>query len=169
MKEISNKVTKPDVSDDALEKAYKSMREKLDSMGNLYNLPPEDMEDALQEGFLRLSSHGMDQSDQVKGKLWVTVRNLVIDSFRKRKPVVNLSEIEEEISSVVTPTFDIDYPAIRKQMKEILSPQQWKIMHLLVEEGMDYPEIAENLGMAEGAVRTHVSRARKLLREKMEF
>lgn len=155
--------------DISLEKAYQSMRAKLDSMSNLYNLPVDDMEDVLQESYLRLSPHNNGNETEAKGRFWLTVRNIVVDTFRKRKPMTVLSEVDSFKSFEENPAFEIDHLKIRNQMREILSPRQWKIMHLLVEQGLDYPEIALEMDMAEGAVRTNVSRARKLLREKLEL
>ena len=44
-----------------------------------------------------------------------------------------------------------------------------KIMTMLIEDDLDYPEIAEKLNMKESAVRTNICRARKLLKKNMNL
>lgn len=150
-----------------LEQAYDTLRKKLDVMGDRFNVPKTDMEDMIQEGYLRLADNDIKKEKEALGKLWVTIRNLSIDRFRKNKkesffPIESLNDLSGESHN------RLDYDFLRLQMKALLSPLQYEIMNLLIVKDLDYSEIAACLKISENAVRTHVCRARKILKEKLE-
>lgn len=147
-----------------LEEAYLVLRKRLDALSNTFMVSREDAEDLVQEGYLRLKEKEIKNPEEAKGKLWITIKNLAIDGFRRKKKEVEI----ENFDITLQDNSDIDAKLIFRQFKDILSPLQNQIMTLLVKEDLDYPEIASRLNMKEGAVRTSVSRARKLLKEKLE-
>lgn len=55
-----------------------------------------------------------------------------------------------------------------RQALETLSEGQREVIELAFLEGLGYGEIAARLGVAEGTVKTRISRARTLLRERLE-
>lgn len=149
-----------------LEEVYISLRQRLNSIANLYKVTEEEAEDLIQEGYLRLMDKKLDSKDEANGKYRITIRNLSIDRFRRQKFNVPLEASAKEIESGNFVWHDKD--RILQQMQNLLTPFQFKIMKLLVVNEMEYEEIAKVLNMKEGTVRTNVSRARKLLKEKME-
>lgn len=152
----------------ALEDAYLLLRKKLGTIGRACNVSESEAEDLLQDGYLRLAGNVLNDKQEAKGKLWVTIRNLAVDRFRRNKYKQSVNELELK-NLGCEPVMVADWVFIKYQMERILSPIQYQIMRLLVEEDLDYPEIAERLEMNEGAIRTNVSRARKKLKEKMEL
>lgn len=150
-----------------LEEAYLSLRKRLDMAAHSFPLSKDDMEDVIQEGYVRLAEKGITDDSEAKGKFWVTVRNIMIDKFRKKRE--NISFDHAEITIPEDSHFNLEYDLIRNQMKKILTPRQIKIMTLLTEEELDYPEIAARLNMKEEAVRTSVCRTRKLLKQKIRI
>lgn len=151
-----------------LEEAYRSLHNKLTSVGKICNLPESEAEDLIQEGFIRLYGQNVETEQEAKGKLWVTIRNLWVDRFRKERKYINVSSYEK-YDSFQTDNDNLDYDFICRQIKSLLSPLQNQIMTLLIGEELDYAEIAAKLKMKEGAVRTNVSRARKILKEKLKL
>lgn len=149
-----------------LDEAYLLLRAKLSSIKKTFNVSDSDAEDLIQEGYLRLVDKNIETSDEAKGKLWTTVRHLSIDIFRKEK---KMTAIEALQNNSYIDSNNLDYDFIKSQLDKILSPLQREIMRLLIEDELDYPEIAERLQMKEGAIRTNVSRARKLLKERIEL
>ena len=147
-----------------LEEAYLILRKKLDSISSSFRISQEEAEDLIQDGYLKLKEKEIDNREEAKGKLWVTIKNLAIDSFRRKKQTIEISQCE----IIYNETDNMDAGNIYFQIKQLLTPLQNRIMTLLIQEDLDYPEIASRLNMKEGAVRTAVSRARKILKEKLE-
>ena len=151
-----------------IDEAYISLHEKLASLGKSYGISESQAEDLLNEGYLRLSDKPISSENEAKAKFWITIKNLYVDNFRKQKKLVPLNN-NELLYKFYNDRHNIDYELIKSQMELYLSPIQLKIMTLLVDQDMDYPEIAETLSMSEGAVRTNVCRARKILKENLEL
>lgn len=151
-----------------LEKAYITLRNRLDIIGDNFKVSTDDAEDLIQESYLRLMDNDIKAEKEAEGRLWITMRNLSVDWFRRFKRVTyfshtNLPTLKQEDAC------QLDCELVRFQMKSLLTPVQFKIMTLLVVDELDYPEIAKILKMTEGAVRTNVSRARKILKQKMKL
>ena len=148
-----------------LEEAYITLNRRLDAIKSIYQISEDEAADLLQDGYLRLKETPLNDINEAKGKFWTTVKNLAIDKFRSKKQHVAIHE-ECVTHLVKEDNLEYDCEALIKQMKEILTPIQFKIMKLLIDD-FEYSEIAVVLNMTEGAVRTNVSRARKLLKEKL--
>lgn len=152
-----------------LEEAYKELRERLVYFGRHYKIGYGDFEDSLHDGYLRLAEKQAMGVTEAKGRLFVTVRNLILDRLRSAKVSrgVGLDEAENIADSNSFHPLDNDSNILR-QMKCLLTKQQFEIMMLRAVENLDYPEIASRMNMTEGAVRTNVSRARKILKDKLK-
>lgn len=144
------------------------MRDKLSAIGKLCNVSESEAEDLIHDGYLRLVDKDVSTVNEARGKLWTTIRNLSVDSFRRGKKTVILSAAEYD-EKQYSDYYHLDYDLLLKQIDGILSPLQVRIMKMLIIEDLDYPEIAVKLNMNEGAVRTNVSRARKILKEKLRL
>ena len=155
-----------------LEEAYQHLRNKLNIYGKMYNLSDADCQDLLHDSYIKLSSTKIESKLEARGKLWVTLKNLAIDRLRSSK-VLEYRESIEADSQILSEEDDFlkndNCRHIIDEMRSILTPLQLQIMILLGVEGFDYPDIARKLDMNEGAVRTNVSRARKILKEKLKI
>lgn len=149
-----------------LEEAYISLHKKLASVEKICNVSKNEAEDLIQEGYLKLAGKSLETENEAKGKLWTTIRNLSIDRFRRNQKIISMPS-EDELDKSYIDYHNLDYDIIKRQIHKILSPLQNRIMSMLINDNMDYPEIAAKLGMNEGTIRTNVSRARKILKEKL--
>ena len=103
------------------------------------------------------------------GLLSKTGRNLEIDEYRKsvRRPaLVKLGDrqVEDE------PDDSGEREALFRKVEESVDSELTDLQRLIVRkrefEGRSFERIAKDLGMSQEAVRMHISRARKILREK---
>lgn len=144
--------------DDFLTEAFLALRGRLKS------------EDVLQDAFCKLWG-GKYKARSVKeaiGLLSRTSRNLEIDEYRKakRRPTVSLGDrqVEEEEND------SAEREALFRRVEESVDSELTDLQRLIVRkreyEGQSFGRIANDLGMREEAVRMHVSRARKILRNK---
>lgn len=127
-------------------------------------------EDVLQDAFCKLWG-GKYKAGSVKeaiGLLSRTGRNLEIDEYRKsvRRPTVSLGDrqIEDERDDAG------EREALFRKVEASVDTELTDLQKLIVRkrefEGQSFERIANDLGMSQEAVRMHVSRARKVLREK---
>lgn len=144
--------------DDFLTEAFMALRGRWKS------------EDVLQDAFCKLWG-GKYKARSVKeaiGLLSRTSRNLEIDEYRKakRRPIVSLGDrqVEEEENDYA------EREALFRQVEESVDSELTDLQRLIVRkreyEGQSFERIAKDLGMREEAIRMHVSRARKILRNK---
>ncbi len=131
-------------------------------------LPPDDVEDVLQETFLAVWKNA--GTYQPRGTpaawLWVIARNQAALLLRKRGPATQalLDEggpVSDPAEAAATRT-DLDVAAAAA-----LGPpgcpdrEVWRLMY---EEGRPVAEVAELMGVPEGTVKSRAHRARRLLR-----
>ncbi|HLN69643.1 MAG TPA: RNA polymerase sigma factor [Streptosporangiaceae bacterium] len=131
-------------------------------------LPPDDVEDVLQETFLAVWKNA--GTYQPRGTpaawLWVIARNQAALLLRKRGPATQalLDEggpVSDPAEAAATRT-DLDVAAAAA-----LGPpgcpdrELWRLMY---EEGRPVAEVAELMGVPEGTVKSRVHRVRRLLR-----
>ncbi len=140
----------------------------------------EDAGDLVQETFIRayaaLSSFRLDASFLTW--LYKIASNLCIDQMRSRKSKGALSldfEIEEGREPMADRSFAPEDRVVRGAVADIVDrevmnlPEKYRIVvikrHLL---GMSIEEIASELGLPSGTVKTHLFRAREMLRERLK-
>lgn len=144
--------------DDFLTEAFLALRGRLKS------------EDVLQDAFCKLWG-GKYKARSVKeaiGLLSRTSRNLEIDEYRKTKRRLTVSlgdrQVEEEEND------SAEREALFRRVEKSVDCELTDLQRLIVRkreyEGLSFERIANDLGMREEAVRMHVSRARKILRNK---
>ena len=132
-------------------------------------LPPDDVEDVLQETFLAVWKNA--GTYQPRGTpaawIWAIARNQAALLLRKRGPATQalLDEggpVSDPAEAVATRT-DLDVAAAAA-----LGPpgcpdrEVWRLMY---EEDRPVAEVAELMGVPEGTVKSRAHRARRLLRE----
>ncbi len=128
-------------------------------------------EDNLQEGFIKIFTKIKKFRFEGSFEGWMRriVVNTIIESFRKKNPVYfvdsydNLLVADEENKE--------DAPAYNtKELHKIIEelPPKYKLVfNLYALEGLSHQEIADILGISVGTSKSNLSRARKILKEKI--
>lgn len=153
---------------------FTEIRQRLMNMAVRILEDEEDAADKVQDAFCRLwqrrETFGCDS--EVEGVSMVTVRNLCIDSKRRKSAgsEVSLDENRATAECVENDTFvDLErkeaFDELNSIMERELTVIQLKIMRMREYEERSYEEIGEILEMQPVAVRMQLSRARKLVRE----
>lgn len=131
---------------------------------------PREAEDIAQEVFLRLYRTAGTSSFEasVRGYLFRIARNLCIDALRKKKP-----ELMDELPETIDPNTAFDRLDQAESMQRLLAAvsdlpanQQTAVL-LRHEQGMNYKEIADALGVSVSAAESLLVRARRTLRDRL--
>ena len=138
-----------------------------------------DLEDIAQEIFLKVFRvlDRFDPSRGVKFTTWVFtfVRNHCLDLMKKRRlPTTSLTSANDEEgqrdpgdTGVVTPLRQAESSEIGDKLAaalEQISPEQREVFVMREQQGLDYGEIANRVGVVEGTVKSRLHRARLALR-----
>lgn len=127
-------------------------------------------DDALQDAFYRLWQHRHDvtTTPQAEGLSVTAVRNICLDTLRRRKRDANVpldqanietSESYEDINEQTEL-----YESVKRIIDRNLSEREKNVITMRDTAGMDFADIAEELGISENNVRMILSRARKNVR-----
>ena len=132
----------------------------------------QNAKDITQETFIKIYTHrkSIDPEKNIKTWIFTIATNTTYDFFRgkKRKNEVTLDEENETISSI-----EAYYPKeglvsdVDKALTQI-NPEYKKALLLFYQQGFEYKEIAEILEMPINTVKTHISRGKEQLKEKLE-
>lgn len=145
-------------------------------------LSPTDAEDLTQQTLLRATK--AIETDKFRGEsrmsswLYTIAKNEALNFWRKnKKEPVSMSTHEKESDSAEDhlavfaskePTSEEKYIAESLKADFIkTNPQQQEVLRLFA-EGLDNKQIAERTGINIGTVKSQISRAKKLLRKKIE-
>ena len=107
----------------------------------------------------------------IKNYLYKSVYNEFINQYRKNKPLQNVEKkYFEAVDMQVEDTYEDLEELIKIVNKEIeyLPPKCKKIFLLNKKEGLTHVEIAEYLDISIKTIEGHMTRAFKILREKLE-
>lgn len=132
----------------------------------------EDAEDAAQETFIRLIRQ--DLSTIGEPRLWLArvAWRVAVDRVRKRperppEDVAEFDELADRSRAADEALLDAELQAKVEALIEALPGKLRAVVRLSTVEEMTSADIAQVLGVPEGTVRTRMSRARQLLREKL--
>lgn len=127
-------------------------------------------EDTLQDAFCRLwgGKYKVGSVKEAMGLLSRTGRNLEIDEYRKARGRQTVSleghQVEDEGSDAE------EREALFRKVEASVDSELTDLQKIIVRkheyEGQSFERIARDLGMQQAAVRMHISRARKILRDK---
>lgn len=132
----------------------------------------DDVYDALQDALLSIYQNYDTLKDKNLFSTWGTriVINKCYDFLRKQKNnVVALDETVEnnvEISSF--DEYDVDKYGIKQAMNEFLSVEQKLVIILFYYDDYSLRDISRILDIPEGTVKSRLSKAREILKEKLE-
>lgn len=127
----------------------------------------DDVEDLLQEVFIRIHNHLCCLRDLSKLESWIyqVARNAIIDHYRSRRPGVELSESipsEDEV--------DADDPeavlalSLTSMVDELPAPYRDALL-LTEYQGLNQRQMADRLGISFSGAKSRVQRARRMLRD----
>ena len=130
-------------------------------------------EDIVQNVFVEIWSNkkNINPSFSIKSYLYKSVYNEFINQYRKNKPVFFLEKkYLESVDLVVENTEENIEELIKLVEKEInkLPPKCREIFLLNKKEGLTHIEIAEYLNISTKTIEGHMTRAFKILREKLD-
>ena len=148
------------MSKETLTSTFTELRKNFLRLAMRFLPNKEDADDALQIG----------SREEAEALTVVTVKNLCIDTLRKRNniPTVELDENRDEsVCDQADESIEREerFRTLERIIELRLTPLQQQILRMKEYEGKKYDEIAEILGMQEPAVRMQLSRARKEIRD----
>jgi len=139
---------------------------------NLFTKDPSKSEDIVQNVFVKLWVYRkkIDSNIPIKRYLHKSVYNEFIDQYRKNKSVVTLEEKHlKAINTVIdNNSFDIEQLMTRVNNEIEKLPGKCKRVFILnKKEGLTHDEIAEYLQISKKTVKGHITRAFKILNQKL--
>jgi len=155
----------------AREKLYLQMAPKMFGVCMRYAKDRSEAEDNLQEGFMKVFATLKDFRHEGSFEGWVR-RIMVttsIDRYRTNRKLL----LVEEIRKYDTPggenraLSDLQTEELVAVIQK-LPPRYRAVFNLYVMEGYSHAEISRELGISEGASKSDLSRAREILRRKLE-
>jgi RNA polymerase sigma factor (sigma-70 family) len=157
----------------AQNRLYDNFAKKLYRVALRYVPQPQEAEEVLMNGFLKFFK-GLDQfeyRDDNSLEVWLKriVANEALMVLRKQKslPFMVDSSEAEEISSLDAPDAAVSAEAIYAAILEL--PTGYRtIFNLYAIEGFNHEEIANQLNISVGTSKSQLSKARKMLQEKLK-
>ncbi len=143
---------------------------KLFALCLKYSKTYEEAEDNLQEAFITIFKkiNQFQYKGSFEGWMKRIVINTALQTYRK-KNVLNL--VEENYPDEVVVEINEDEITLKFLLKIIQElPERYRmVFNLYVLDGYSHKEIASLLGIAEGTSKSNLSRARLILKEKVEL
>ncbi|MBC8054545.1 MAG: RNA polymerase sigma factor [Sphingobacteriaceae bacterium] len=149
---------------------YKVLASRMLGVCMRYAKDRFEAEDMLQMGFVKVFQKVTEFRGEGSFEGWIRriMVNTAIETYRKNQRMMNVVDIEE-VYDAPQVTFDMKGLEVRDLMNLIhqLSPGYKVVFNLYAIEGYSHKEIAEQLGITEGASKSQLSRARGILKEKL--
>lgn len=151
---------------DEYEIAMQRLRPVLIAEATRYMGNADEAEDMVQDALLKLWQMCAQLQSPVDGLARVLVRNICLDSIRRRKPREGIEALPVAAGSG---SEAIEHERIERMMAivESLPDIPQTIIRLRHMEGMEMKDIARLLQMEETTVRKALSRARQTVRDRM--
>lgn len=154
----------------AQEKLYKLFSKKMYGVCLLYTKDYSAAEDVLQDGFIRVYKNidKFDHKGAFEGWMRRIMVNAALERYRKYNYLYPVEEIDDYIEefSYQDVMSEIEVQDLMKIIHE-LSPKYRVAFCLYAIEGYSHQEISDELGISEGTSKSNLSRARKILQEKV--
>ena len=139
------------------------LRKQLVGIAHRYMGNTDEAEDIAQDAMVKLWLMREQLTLPIAGMASIVTRNLCIDALRKKHQTIDIAQLHDEAD------FSDDGEQIEQLMKVIdsLPSTQRTILRMRHLQGMEMREIALVLGSTEVAVRKTLSRARKVVRNRL--
>ncbi|HNQ37157.1 MAG TPA: sigma-70 family RNA polymerase sigma factor [Prolixibacteraceae bacterium] len=155
----------------APEKLYRQLAPQMFGVCLRYAKDREEAEDNLHDGFVTVFSKLKDFRHEGSFEGWVRriMVNISINRYRQKQQLVLVDE-ERKLDSVVGEEVALGSIPMEELVRVIqeLPPRYRMVFNLYVMEGYSHTEISRELGITEGASRSNLSRAREILRAKLQ-
>jgi RNA polymerase sigma-70 factor (ECF subfamily) len=150
---------------------YKVLASRMLGVCMRYAKDQFEAEDILQIGFVKVFKKVGEFRGDGSFEGWIRriMVNTAIESYRKNQRMMNVVDIDEVFDAPQV-TFDMNGLEVKDLMNLIqsLSPGYKLVFNLYAIEGYSHKEIADQLGITEGASKSQLSRARAILKEKIK-
>lgn len=159
------------MSIDTKTSTFISIRAKLHGVAQRLLTDTDDVNDALQELFIRVWQNKTvaKTDEQRKAFMFTTLRNICIDMIRRRRNSVDVdgnAEVNRLPDESQTKVEDVDtLDNIRTQIRRKISGTTLRVFEMYTYEEKDYDEIADELNITKDVARSYMCRARKIIRE----
>lgn len=156
--------------------AYQSMlfnrfKAKMFSICLRYTPDYHSAEDVLQDGFVKVfrNVHKFRGDGSFEGWMRRIFVNTAIEHYRKHTHLYPILEVNgTEFDEIDNDIFNRLSVEDLMQMIQSLSPGYRMVFNMFVIEGFSHKEISEKLNISEGTSKSQLSRARMILKEKVE-
>ena len=148
---------------EAFQQQAGELRKQLVSIAHKYMGNTDEAEDIAQDAMVKLWLMREQLSLPIIGMASIVTRNLCIDALRKKHQTIDIAQLPDEAD------FSDDGEQIEQLLKVIdsLPSTQRTILRMRHLQGMEMREIALVLGSTEVAVRKTLSRARKVVKNRL--
>ncbi len=148
---------------EAFQQQAGELRKQLVSIAHKYMGNTDEAEDIAQDAMVKLWLMREQLTLPIAGMASIVTRNLCIDALRKKHKTIDIAQLPDEAD------FSDDGEQIEQLLKVIdsLPSTQRTILRMRHLQGMEMREIALVLGSTEVAVRKTLSRARKVVRNRL--
>ena len=148
---------------EAFQQQAGELRKQLVSIAHKYMGNTDEAEDIAQDAMVKLWLMREQLTLPIAGMASIVTRNLCIDALRKKHHTIDIAQLPDEAD------FSDDGEQIEQLLKVIdsLPSTQRTILRMRHLQGMEMREIALVLGSTEVAVRKTLSRARKVVRNRL--
>lgn len=168
IEQLINDCKKNDVK--AQEQLYRLYAPKLFSVSLKYSRNYTEAQDNLQDGFLLIfrTIHQFSFKGSLEGWLKRVLTNHILQQYRKE---AFLNIVDENLPEVVEMEIDSETVSSEYLMKIIQElPDRYRLVfNLYVLDGYSHQEIAELLNINIGTSKSNLSRAKMILKEKIEL
>ena len=123
----------------------------------------EDLQQDCLERALR-HAHQFRPGTNLRAWLFSILKNTYIDHLRRKRRAGPTLPLDDVI--LRQPASQADHVALHRTLTAVdnLRPDEQRVLRLVVVDGMKYGQVARRLGIAEGTVKSRLSRARERLR-----
>nr|WP_294898396.1 RNA polymerase sigma factor [uncultured Pedobacter sp.] len=150
---------------------YKTTSSKMLGICMRYAKDQFEAEDMMQTGFVKVFKKLSDYRGEGSFEGWMRriMVNTSIEYYRKNLRSLNVVDIDETHEQQASVSFDMSNINVKDLMRLIqnLSNGYRLVFNMYAIEGYSHKEIAEQLGITEGASKSQLSRARAILKEQV--
>ncbi len=154
----------------AQERLYAALSSKMLGVCMRYAKDRFEAEDMLQTGFVKVFQKVCEFRGEGSFEGWIRriMVNTAIEIYRKNQRMLNVVDIDEAYDAPQS-TFDMNGLETKDLLALIqqLAVGYRLVFNMYIIEGFTHKEIAEQLGISEGASKSQLSRARAILKEKV--
>ncbi|WP_299157008.1 RNA polymerase sigma factor [uncultured Tenacibaculum sp.] len=169
LKELIQKCCQQDIKAQA--EVYQLFAKKLFAICLKYSKNYEDAEDTLQDSFLTIFSkiNQFRHKGSFEGWIKRITINIAIEKYRKKTPLRIIKEeiIEDHEDDIMINENSLNVDFLLNSIQQL--PDRYRLVfNLYVLDDFSHKEIATLLEISEGTSKSNLSRARKILKQKVE-